>query len=711
MSALRWTQVPPEEFTAALACQGPLEHALEGGGIDGFTQTVFVGARPAAVGEDWGVSVVPERRTEGFSGGAIASRLPATTAFPRWTAMMGAIQVTLQRVSQTTRLRLFVPDLNVVSLVAKWQSGEQNGASVVGKSRGSLGQSLPGLSDGQLQADLLQLYNLCNARGNKLLVEQNPTFARLNVKRGEGVAGARLRAVSDSFVFFYPSHVHTDCFEVRFLDKTTGAARYERFFWWGEGEIVRYINLAADIGDIQRLDPARLAFEDPLIFWCICFHLKSLSSTLLRHTTGWSPLCEPLRQARARARTGVEACDGLFKLYYRWDSMAGEIAAHGGRGGQFHKGLAEEGYLRAIHLAIKWIEDCNLKQTIIEKDDEDSSDFMKSFDSALIADERGTGHAIETMETQMLDSLKIHDRVQIQGLKARPELNGCSGMVIGKDVKTRRAQVKIDDAVSTAATTGGRIVKIKATNLLHHHHRSCDPRPPSPRSCDLRPPSPARINSRSEEEGQASPRKFEIEGALVGQLRLCAHCGKKEDFPKHFRACSRCHTPRYCSKDCQVQDWKGLESSTCRPHKHRKGVSFAHKTICGKGLPALCAWAILLPADKTLRPFPIIVRAAGLFDGSDHPVRQDVGGRHMTTRVSEVNVSRAIDFLALDVFGMREECCMDFSQIRVEAVKRLPSHIHSNVIVVHRVTSPGNVAAGKANTNAAHAQLSECVQT
>ena len=68
----------------------------------------------------------------------------------------------------------------------------------------------------------------------------------------------------------------------------------------------------------------------------------------------------------------------------------------------------------------------------------------------------------------------------------------------------------------------------------------------------------------------------------------------------------------------------------------------------------------------------------------------------MTTRVSEVNVNRAIDYLALYVFGMREEGCSDFSQIRVEEVKRLPSHIHSNVFVVHRYkqTTSGTAAAG-----------------
>jgi hypothetical protein len=619
--------------------------------------------RPYAVGGDWGVSVVPARHTEGFSGGPIASRLPTKTTYPRWTAIMGAIQVTVQHVAQTTRLHLVVPDLNVVNLVAKWQRGE----------------SLPGLGDGQLQADLLQLYLLCNPRLDKLVVEQNAPFARLNVEPGVAAAKARVRAISDSFVFFYPSHMHMDCFEVRFLDQTTGAARFERFFWWGEAEVARYIDLAAQIGDAARLDAARLALEDPLMFWCICFHFKSLSRTLLRRAPGWEPLCEPLRQARARAAMGIpRKIDGGFVLGYKWDSLAGEIAE---RGSKFHTDLAESGYVQATHHVLHWMDGhCGLS---FEKDEDDSSDFMKSLQTSLFdhwpswegcsADERGTDKAVEAMETQMLEKLNLNDRVEIRGLKVKHELNGCRAVVVGKDVKARRAQVKIDDASSTAATTGERIVKVKATNLC----LASDLPPPSP-SCSQTASEANEHTPACEQEHQS---RSCVNGGLIGQLRLCANCGRKEDFPKQFRACSKCHTPRYCSKDCQLEDWNS--PGTSLHNQLTRGFRFSHKAICGKVLPASCAWAILLPADRTLRPFPIIARAVGAFDGTDNPTRQDVGARQ-TSRVSEVNVNRAIDYLALYVFGMRQEGCRDLSQIRVQEVKRLPSHIRSNVLVVHR---------------------------
>ena len=691
MSEMRWNYVSNEEW------KGPEEHELEHE-FDGCTQSISVGTRPYAVGGDWGVSVVPVRHTGGFSGGPIASRLPSTTTYPRWTAVMGAIQVTVQCVSQTNHLHLVVPDLNVVNLVAKWQRGEKKGEDLVGKNGGVMGaKSLPGLSDEQLQADLLQLYLLCNPRGNKLVVEKNVPFARLNIESGVAAAKARVRAVSDSFVFFYPSHMHTDCFEVRFFDQTTGAARFERFFWWGEAEVSRYINLAAEMGDAERLDAARLALEDPLIFWCICFRFKSLSRTLLRHAPGWEPLREPLRQARARAAAGVtRKIDGGFVDGYKWDSMVDEIAANGGRGSQFSIDLAERGYVQAIHHTMHWTDGrCDLSY---EMDENDSSEFMKSLQTSLFdhlpswkgcsADERGTDKAIEAEETQMLEKLKVHDRVQIMGLKAKPELNGCRGVVVGKDVKARRAQVKIDDASSTAGTTDETIIKVKAKNL----YLSPDLPPPPPCSQTA---SGAKEQVSSCEEEQPSPSRFNGHvGGLFGQLRLCACCGRKEQFPKQFRACSKCHTPRYCSKDCQLEDWKSQGST---PHRQLTSpFPFSHKTICSKVLPASYAWAILLPADRTLRPFPIILRAAGSFDGSDHPIRQDLGGRHVTTRVSEVNVNRAIDYLALYVFGMREEGCSDFSQIRVEEVKRLPSHIHSNVFVVHRYkqTTSGTAAAG-----------------
>nr|XP_054752278.1 axoneme-associated protein mst101(2)-like isoform X1 [Lytechinus pictus] len=46
------------------------------------------------------------------------------------------------------------------------------------------------------------------------------------------------------------------------------------------------------------------------------------------------------------------------------------------------------------------------------------------------------------------------------------------------------------------------------------------------------------------------------------KLRQCALCGKKEDQPKTYKKCQQCRQEKikqakfYCSRDCQVQDWK-----------------------------------------------------------------------------------------------------------------------------------------------------------
>jgi hypothetical protein len=56
----------------------------------------------------------------------------------------------------------------------------------------------------------------------------------------------------------------------------------------------------------------------------------------------------------------------------------------------------------------------------------------------------------------------------------------------------------------------------------------------------------------------------------------CAMLGA--DFPTQFRKCVRCKTVFYCSKECQVRDWKGqgLSSAATRPYPR------SHKDMCAE---------------------------------------------------------------------------------------------------------------------------------
>jgi len=50
----------------------------------------------------------------------------------------------------------------------------------------------------------------------------------------------------------------------------------------------------------------------------------------------------------------------------------------------------------------------------------------------------------------------------------------------------------------------------------------------------------------------------------IEKLRQCdsEFCEKIETIDQHFKCCSRCHVPRYCSEECQEKHWAS-------GHKHR----------------------------------------------------------------------------------------------------------------------------------------------
>merc|ERR1712130_368545 len=69
------------------------------------------------------------------------------------------------------------------------------------------------------------------------------------------------------------------------------------------------------------------------------------------------------------------------------------------------------------------------------------------------------------------------------------------------------------------------------------------------------------------------PRNSRVKQILLGcfmmmgrssQVRECDRCSKKEDPAHPFMMCSRCKSRRYCSKQCQVEAWKGAHSRECK---------------------------------------------------------------------------------------------------------------------------------------------------
>lgn len=53
---------------------------------------------------------------------------------------------------------------------------------------------------------------------------------------------------------------------------------------------------------------------------------------------------------------------------------------------------------------------------------------------------------------------------------------------------------------------------------------------------------------------------------------ICVGCGKKANSLKNepaFMTCSQCKAVKYCSRECQVRDWKGLGSGPLKPRKHK----------------------------------------------------------------------------------------------------------------------------------------------
>eukprot|EP00961_Rhodomonas_salina_P225132 3043948-Rhodomonas_salina.1 len=159
------------------------------------------------------------------------TKIPQTNSLPRTAGCVDLIVKCLQSAPPSSRLRIAIPDLNIVHYCSSPSTSEID------------------------DEHLLRLSNEIRAVGGRarLELERAADFGRLRLSSGETAAKARISAVEASAFFFYPSP-HPSCqdaWEVRFLDKTNpeeAACTYERFLDWGEAEVLRYIDVAVKLG-------------------------------------------------------------------------------------------------------------------------------------------------------------------------------------------------------------------------------------------------------------------------------------------------------------------------------------------------------------------------------------------------------------------------------------------------------------------------------
>eukprot|EP00961_Rhodomonas_salina_P265928 3594719-Rhodomonas_salina.1 len=194
----------------------------------------------------------------------ILFRSTQSPPLPRTIGSIDVMVQCLQSTAPSTPLKFHVMDLNIVRFLSS--------------------ASRVGVDDEHLQ----RLSSAIQARGGcvpeaalRRFVDGKSAFSM-----GHHSGQRRIVAVESGAFYIYPSPglSSKDFWEVRFLAagkffegyvsvvpserQPDGAAcKYERFQDCGEKEVLRYIDLAVKLGDVERLVPDRLAAEDPAMFW------------------------------------------------------------------------------------------------------------------------------------------------------------------------------------------------------------------------------------------------------------------------------------------------------------------------------------------------------------------------------------------------------------------------------------------------------------
>ena len=61
--------------------------------------------------------------------------------------------------------------------------------------------------------------------------------------------------------------------------------------------------------------------------------------------------------------------------------------------------------------------------------------------------------------------------------------------------------------------------------------------------------------------------------------KCCSHC-ESSDTKKELKTCSKCKTAKYCSRECQVQDWEMKHKTQCKEIRRLKEI-IQREEICG----------------------------------------------------------------------------------------------------------------------------------
>ena len=81
------------------------------------------------------------------------------------------------------------------------------------------------------------------------------------------------------------------------------------------------------------------------------------------------------------------------------------------------------------------------------------------------------------------------------------------------------------------------------------------------------------------EDSWSTVKKKKKKGKSKSETR-CRGCNRVEKKGETFSMCARCGTASYCSRECQIADWKRCHKKNCKQYaKIRKGETIDHRSV------------------------------------------------------------------------------------------------------------------------------------
>jgi hypothetical protein len=97
-------------------------------------------------------------------------------------------------------------------------------------------------------------------------------------------------------------------------------------------------------------------------------------------------------------------------------------------------------------------------------------------------------------------------------------------------------------------------------------------------------------DGRGEREGDGRNNDATVEDSLIGDdVPACFHCGRVSN---GLMKCGRCHVANYCSRECQVSNWKGEDGKV--GHKFSCAGEYYYYDIINR----LCFYFYFFRTDK-----------------------------------------------------------------------------------------------------------------